>query len=410
MSAARAAKAAKAARQGKRPHPEPAPASPLAGRRIFVAGHVSEVYGPVQALRHWLGTQGAEAAFLTHPFPYTGLRGSRLETLAPGRPPEARELSRRSPLALWQFLRNAASDFRQGWRYGRCDVYIGIGNMNVLPGLLLRALGRCGRVGYYVIDHTPRRFDGALLDLLYRAADVLACRRADFLWCLSPRITQAKVARGASPAACVDCPVGVQLDEVRMAPEARRRPQVLAVMSHLTREKGVQLVLDSFAEVLARHPRAELEIIGTGPYEAELREQARRLKLGPAVRFLGLMDHAQLFRHLPTCGIALATYTEDSDNIAFYADPTKPKEYLACGLPLVITKVPWTWEKVADPAAPMGIAIRYTGAELVAALDRLLGDSAFYARCRRNALAWTATLRWEAIFDRAFRAAMEVRA
>ncbi|HTB21326.1 MAG TPA: glycosyltransferase [bacterium] len=380
--------------------------SAFAAKRVFVAGHVSEVYGPVQALRRWLEEGAFSAAFLTHPFPYTRLAASRLETLGQGRLLKSAELGARSRLAPWQFLRNAVSDLVQGWRFGRCDVYIGIGNLNVLPGLLLRALGRCERVGYYVIDHTPGRFPNPVLNAVYRWVDLLACRRADFLWCLSPRITRAKVERGARPEACVDCPVGVALDEVRMpGPKARRR-QVLVVMSHLTREKGVQLVLDSFAQVRRRHPKALLEVIGTGPYEEALKLQARELGLGPAVRFLGLMNHAQLFRHLPTCGVALATYTEDEDNIAHFADPTKPKEYLACGLPLVITKVPWTWEKVADPEKPMGVAIRYTREELVAAVDKLLGDGAFYGRCRRNALAWTRTLGWEAIFERAFAGAL----
>jgi len=249
-----------------------------------------------------------------------------------------------------------------------------------------------------------------VMNVAYYWVDRIACSRADFLWSLSPRITEAKVLRGALRSHCVDCPVGVQLDEVRMAPAAKRRSQVLAVMSHLTKEKGIQLVLDAMAQVRRRHPKAVVEVIGTGPYEAELKAQAARLELGASVKFLGLMNHGQLFRHLPTCGIALATYTEDGNNIAYYADPTKPKEYLACGLPLIITKVPWTWEKVADKKAPMGVAIRYTQAELLKALDRLLGDKAFYDRCRRNALAWTATLRWEAIFDRAFAQALEAGA
>lgn len=378
--------------------------------RLFIAGHISEVYGPVQALRHWVQARGHDAGFLTHPFPYTGIQASRLELVAGGKQVGAQTLSPRSGNTAWQFIKNAASDFRQGWRYGKADAYIGIGNLNVLAGVALRALGRVDKVGYYVIDHTPRRFANPVLDALYRWVDVLACRNADFLWCLSPRITAAKVARGASPKACVDCPVGVQLDHVKMAPPAKRRRQVLAVMSHLTQEKGIQLVLDSVAAIRKRHPKAVVEVIGTGPYEGELKAQAARLKLGNAVRFLGLMGHEQLFRHLPTCGIALATYTEDGDNIAYYADPTKPKEYLACGLPLIITKVPWTWEKVADKKAPMGVAIRYTKADLVAALDKLLGDRAFYDRCRRNALAWTKTLSYEAIFDRAWADAKAVRA
>ncbi len=54
----------------------------------------------------------------------------------------------------------------------------------------------------------------------------------------------------------------------------------------------------------------------------------------------------------------------------------------------------------------MGVAIRYTRDDLVAALDKLLGDKAFYDRCRRNALAWTATLGWQGIFDAAYAAAV----
>ena len=392
----------------------PGPARPASSAprrpRVFVAAHVSEVYGPVQALRDWLLRAGFDAAVLTHPFPYTSLPASRLERFAGGRVLEVRDAWARRPESALQFLRNALLNLVEAWRHGPVDVYLGVGNLNVLAGLVLRALGRCGRVGYYVIDHTPRRFEGRALDAIYAWVDRRACRRADFLWCLSPRITRAKIERGARAEACVDCPVGVALDEVRPAAPRARRRQVLVVMSHLTREKGIQLVLDALAQVRRRRPGARLEIIGTGPYEAELRAQASRLGLGDSVAFLGLMDHARLFAHLPTCGVALATYTEDEDNIAYYADPTKPKEYLACGLPLVITKVPWVWEKVADPARPMGVAIRYRVDDLVAALDRLLGDPVFYARCRRNALAWTRDLGWDAIFERALAGALDATA
>lgn len=379
--------------------------------RVLVSAHVSEVYGPVQALRAHLLARRYEARFLTHPFPYTGIWGSVEERLSHGKVAASiQRLSRRS-LAPLQFALNFFSALGLGWGGGpKAQIYIGIGNLNALAGLLLRALGRVEQVGYYVIDHTDGRFGNPFLNAIYHWVDGVCCRRCDFLWCLSERIAKAKQARGAAPQRCLDCPVGVQLEEVVPASATKRRPHVLVVMSHLTQEKGVQLVLDSFAEIARKHPRARLEVIGTGPYEAELKAQAARLKLGKVVRFLGLMGHAQLFRHLPTCGISLATYTEHEDNIAYYADPTKPKEYLACGLPLIITKVPWTWEAVANKKKPMGVAIRYTQAELVAAADKLLGDRAFYAKCRRNALAFAATLAWGKIFDKAFAQATGLRA
>ncbi len=377
---------------------------------MLVSAHVSEVYGPVQALRAYLLKRAYQARFLTHPFHYTRIKGSVEEVLAAGKIADKQSRLPRQSFAPLQFALNFFSSVRMGWRGPRADLFVGIGNLNALAGLALRAMGRVDQVGYYVIDHTDGRFGNPLMNAIYHWVDGVCCRRCDFLWCLSQRIAQAKQARGASPERCVDCPVGVQLEEVVHVAAPKRRPSVLVVMSHLTKEKGVQLVLDSFAAIVRKHPRARLEIIGTGPYESELKAQAAQLKLGKGVRFLGLMDHRALFRHLPSCGISLATYTEDEDNIAYYADPTKPKEYLACGLPLIITKVPWTWEAVADKRKPMGVAIRYTQKDLVAAASKLLGDKVFYARCRRNALAFAATLAWGKIFDKAFRRARGLRA
>ncbi len=377
------------------------PAAPRPSRPVFVCAHVSEVYGPVQALRQYLQESGFDFRFLTHPFPYTGLEGSLREDFRGGRLVGAQKLRRRSPGQGRQFLANLASSLWQG--LGRRTGWtIGIGNLNALAGLALRALGRTERVCYYVIDHTPRRFANPVLDFLYRWVDGICCRHCDLLWCLSDRIRQAKQERGAPANRCVLVPVGARLQDVARVPASRRRPQVLVAMSHLTREKGIQLVLESFSRILKKAPRARLEIVGTGPYEGELRRQARDLGLGGSVAFLGLMDHARLFRYLPTCGVGLATYTEDSDNIAYFADPTKPKEYLACGLPVVVTRVPWIWEAVADPKAPMGVAIGYRREDLVEACLKLLKRPAFHRRCRSNALRFAQELDWTSIFNRAF--------
>ena len=73
-------------------------------------------------------------------------------------------------------------------------------------------------------------------------------------------------------------------------------------------------------------------------------ERLPRSFLNEHIKFLGYLEHDDLLRHLPFCGIALASYSDDPDSITYYADPTKPKGYLACGLPVVITNVPWIAE------------------------------------------------------------------
>jgi glycosyltransferase involved in cell wall biosynthesis len=170
-------------------------------------------------------------------------------------------------------------------------------------------------------------------------------------------------------------------------------------MSHLTESKGIQLAIRAMRRILERIPDSRLLIVGTGPYEGALRKLAAELGLGERVVFRGLMQHEELFDFLPECGVALAPYLDDPGSVTYYADPTKPKEYLAAGLPVIITRVPWIAGLIDE--TPMGIAIEYDEDQLVAAVDRLLSDRAFYEACASNALAYASTLSWERIYAHA---------
>jgi glycosyltransferase involved in cell wall biosynthesis len=195
-------------------------------------------------------------------------------------------------------------------------------------------------------------------------------------------------------------PIGVEFKEVKRVPKDNIRRSILVYAGHLTKSKGVQLAIEAMEEVVKYFPEAILEIIGIGPFERELKEMVKRRKLERWVRFLGGMEHDKLMQYLPACGIALAIYEPDPSNIAYYADPTKPKEYLACGLPVIITKVPWIAEEIERK--PMGIAINYDKYELVNAITKLLSKESFYEKCKKNAVEFASKLDWNIIFDEAF--------
>jgi len=194
--------------------------------------------------------------------------------------------------------------------------------------------------------------------------------------------------------------VGIELDKVDKFSESEKlKEKTMVLMSYLDETKGVQLMIDAMESVLKEEPKAQLIIIGTGPYENALKEQAKRLKLENSVKFLGLMNHSELFKYIPHRRISIAPYIDDKNNYTWYADPTKPKEYLACGLPMVITNVPWVAEEVRR--RPMGVVCAYNKEELAAACVKLLKDDAFYSVCLKNALDFTSELSWESIYGKA---------
>jgi glycosyltransferase involved in cell wall biosynthesis len=363
---------------------------------VAAAGHVTEVHGPVQALHRYLAENRQCFAFAEHPFSYTNLRTSRYEHVVDGKVVERSELSAPSGLS---WLRDIVANFVWFGLKAPSRVFIGIDNLNAFCGIILRLFRRTEKVVYYVIDYSPKRFKSPLLNALYHLIDRFVAKRADEIWNISDRIADVRRRQGVPPTR--NRIVGVGVDLRFFAPaDVQRHRKTLVVASHLTESKGVQLAIRAMASIIRHEPAARLLVIGVGPYEAALRSLAERLGLAQCVQFYGLMSHEELVSFLPTCGIALAPYLDDPTSITYYADPTKPKEYLAAGLPVVVTDVPWIAGLIAS--SPMGVRIRYSEDELTAAVLHLMRDDQFYERCSRNARAYASQLDWSAIYDRAF--------
>jgi glycosyltransferase involved in cell wall biosynthesis len=374
-----------------------------ANNLIIEAGHVTEVYGPVQALKNHLSKRKGGLILITHPFSYSKLEGTKAETFQDGISRETLSGHKRGDNQPVQWLKDIYFNVKFGLSLKKkADFFIGIDNLNAMTGIFLKWAGKVDKTIYYIIDHTPRRFKNPVLNFFYEAADRFACEQSDFIWSLSERIAAAKdkkyrIKKGRN----IVVPVGVELGKVDKFTETEKvSKKTMVLMSMLDETKGVQLLIDCMKDISARVAGAQLLIIGAGPYEQNLKDQAKRLGLGESVKFLGLMDHDTLFKFIPHERVGLAPYMDDANNYSYYADPTKPKEYLACGLPVVITGVPWIAEEVEK--RPMGVVCKYEKESLTGACVKILSDDAFYKICLKNSLEFAAGLDWDVIYTKAF--------
>jgi glycosyltransferase involved in cell wall biosynthesis len=363
--------------------------------------HITEIYGPAQALENYLKQNSSRLLIITHPLPTSSLNYSTYKTYVNG--------SLRRITQYRTFKSSEVISYMQHFILTlyillsvreKINIYIGIDNLNAFAGILLKAFGLIDKVIFYVIDYTPVRFENKFFNFLYQALDVICAKHADYVWSVSKRIANLWKILGIEDWKNIVVPIGVELREVRRVPGDSIRKNVLVYAGHLTKSKGVQLAIEAMEEIIKKFPGIRLEIIGTGPFEGVLKEMVKRKKLEEWVKFLGRMEHDKLMQYLPTCGIALATYEPDPNSITYYADPTKPKEYLACGLPVIIAKVPWIAKEIEK--VPMGIAIDYNKYELISAITKLLSDESFYKRCRENAVEFASKLDWNKIFSEAF--------
>lgn len=93
---------------------------------------------------------------------------------------------------------------------------------------------------------------------------------------------------------------GVDVDDARRGPDARRAARqqldlpddvpVIGNVANLTPKKDHASLLQAVVRLRAAHPDLVTVLIGTGPLEAELRQQVADLDLVDHVRFLGMRD------------------------------------------------------------------------------------------------------------------------
>ncbi len=146
---------------------------------------------------------------------------------------------------------------------------------------------------------------------------------------------------------------------------------------------GLSVLVDAFAMLHARAPRARLLMVGDGTARAEVEAAVDARGLRDAVTFTGAVASHAVPSILASMDVAVAPYPAAK---RFYFSPLKLYEYMAAGLPVVASAVGEIRRVVRDGTdgllVPAGDA-----AALAAALARLEADPALLARSGRAARA-----------------------
>jgi glycosyltransferase involved in cell wall biosynthesis len=369
---------------------------------IRSAAVVSHVFtsGPAQELVEYLRNRADRVDFIGHPFPYARDIRTFHEMFLNGDRTALRKASAwRLPSVLmfvkdFVFTINWLAREKKGFQ-----LCVGVDSLNCLAGIFLKRMGRVRYVVFYTIDYAPNRFANPILSHLYRILDRYCVNNSDLTWNLSPRMSDVRrkthsPLRGRE----VTVPVGVWLSRIKPLPISEIDRRSMAFIGHLRRGHGIELIIRSMPEILAKIPTAKLVIIGTGPLEEELRQVVGELQLTSNVEFVGLVESQEIAeRIISKCSTGLAPYEPSQNSFSYYTDPGKPKLYLACGLPVITTSVPWISGLISE--RKMGLVIRFEQEEMVQAVTRLLTDDDFYETCRQNALNYAKDLDWPGIFD-----------
>jgi glycosyltransferase involved in cell wall biosynthesis len=179
-----------------------------------------------------------------------------------------------------------------------------------------------------------------------------------------------------------------------------KNPGLVVFMGHLRPGQGIENLLLAMKRVIQDIPDAQLLIIGGGSLEPSLRALTSTLGLQEQVQFTGFIDQfSDMLRLLRGASVAVAPYVDDESTYTRFTDPGKPKDYLASGLPVVITRVPYVAQEIK--ARRCGLVVDDTPEGLAKAIVRLLKDKDLRQEFRVNALKMAADYTWDQVFDKA---------
>jgi len=368
---------------------------------VLIVTHVYAT-GPAQELETYLIGKVWKLEFIGHPFLYSKDTRSFYNCYTLGNKVTTKKaVSWKFPEPL-QYVKDMI--YTLIWAYQsktKFDLYVGADPLNAVTGLVLKKMRKVNKVIFYTVDYVPNRFKNPFLNWFYHSVDTYCTKNCDQVWNLSQRMTDARKLKGIlSTKNQIVVPIGVHFNRIPRLPVEQIQRKKLVYMGHLRKGQGIELIIESMPELLQKIPDIKLIIIGTGPFEQILKERILQLNISSNVESIGYIeDHQELEKIMTHCTIGLALYEPDPDNFTIYTDPSKPKQYMACGLPIITTHVPWISEDVKKKR--LGQVIDYNKQDLIRSIFDMIENDKNYFEYRENAINYASHLEWEKIFSSA---------
>jgi glycosyltransferase involved in cell wall biosynthesis len=175
-------------------------------------------------------------------------------------------------------------------------------------------------------------------------------------------------------APCLVVPLGVDVAEVEPAAGAEAVETALVTfLGRLTPKKGLDILLDAFAQVGSSRPDAHLTIAGPDDegLGRRLHERARRLGLQSRVSLPGAVTGRAKDDLLRRSSVVVLPSKDENFGVSVV-------EAMAVGVPVVITNGVAIHHEVAEAGA--GLVVSRTPASVASAVLRLLDDPAWRRR------------------------------
>ncbi len=211
-------------------------------------------------------------------------------------------------------------------------------------------------------------------------------QRADAIVTITPYFRDLIIEQGVAPERITVIPNAIDAPDYATLPDraaARARlgldgKIVLGYVGALNHWRRLDLLIDAFAALASKHPRAHLLLVGDGPDRASIEAGLAQRGLADRATLTGRLPHDEMPAYLRALDVAVLPHSN------LYGSPMKLFEYMASECPIVAPCLPPIATILRDLDAGMMFA-ELDGDALTRALDTLLSNDALRGALGRAA-------------------------
>ncbi len=357
-------------------------------KNIIISSHTlfdkkgNDIYGTGSSITNYLSDQKINHLYIKHPI-YGGMP-AQVDGLWENKKITYKNQVSNSTNLLLKSLQELIITLRIILKYQKkFDIFIGIDPLNAFFGWIAKKLRLVTRLIFYTADYTPTRFENKIFNFIYHAIDRFVIKKADEVWNVSTRITNLREKQGISENKNYFVPNSPAFHKIKRLKVEKINKHEMVFVTTSAKSTDFSVIFQAIKLLYEKYKDIKLRVIGLDDWERQFEKELRQLGIKDQIIFSGRMPHEELLKTFCRAAVGLALYT-NKFSWTYYSDSMKARDYLACGLPVIMTDISSTAGDIKK--ADAGFVIKLDSNTLFKVIDRLFADGEYYSHKRNNAI------------------------
>jgi glycosyltransferase involved in cell wall biosynthesis len=282
-------------------------------------------------------------------------------------------------------------------RNRKVKVFIAIDPINALAAIIGKKLGRINTTIFYTADYARNRFSNRFMNFIYHTLDKFAVKNSDVVWNVSTRIKEVRKRQGLEDEKNILVPNSPLVKDIKQHKKVNQIKRSMVLMANFTHAIDHGALINAVFNLKKKYKDVLLVFIGSGELENDVKAMTRKKNLEENILFLGYLDHDVALDNAAKYSVGLAPYAKSKPWTEF-GDSLKAREYMALGLPVIISDTVSTGDDIRSNKA--GYSIKMNASNLYKSLDVLFSSEENFQRMKINALRLADQYDLEKILDK----------